>query len=180
MKRLCLLIALLFLMPCEALAQESYADVEIMIPPHWDMSQMQTFSGAAPSRAWLFSKGEEEVMVAALVTEGIMGGLAGQDNTALAKLYLEGVIRGWGGTRPEPKEGQEGAGNPGAAFCAGEAGYKLPAVFGEKAFDYYCCFMVNPEKTRIATITTWVPAGTEEQIAARRLMTFVQAVMFRQ
>ena len=182
MKRLCIFLFVLWLLPVSAFAKETYADVEITTPPNWDMSLMQTFSGSVPSRAWLFSRGEEEVMVSVLVTEGIAGGLDGQNNITLARLYLEALIGGWGGSRPvsdanEAKADAEAVG--GALFCAGEAGAKVPATFGEKKFDYYNCLMINPEKTRIAMIATWVPDGTLEQIAARRLMTFVQAVMFR-
>ncbi|MBQ9241826.1 MAG: hypothetical protein IJ165_01125 [Proteobacteria bacterium] len=184
MRYFCILLFLLWLLPSHAFAGESYADVEIMSPPRWDMGQMQTFSGTVPSRAWLFSRGEEEVMVAVLVTEGIVGGLEGQNYSTLARLYAEAVIGGWGGVRPIGKPDGEkavGAEMPagGAVFCAGEHGAKVPASFGEKKFEYYTCMLVHPDKTRIVAVTTWVPEGTEEQIAARRLMTFVQAVMFR-
>ena len=152
-----------------AQAQESYASVTITTPPHWMMREMQSFSGTVPSRAWIYAKGDEEVAISAMVTEGIATGLEGQSTTLLAKLYTEALVVGWGG---------KGEGEPDgimAPFCAGEAGYKFTATFGDKQFDYYGCFILRDDNFRAATIVTWVPAGTPEMTAARRLMTFVEA-----
>ncbi|MBO4351751.1 MAG: hypothetical protein J6A01_12530 [Proteobacteria bacterium] len=151
-------------------AQEHYASVNITTPPHWTMREMQTFSGSVPSRAWIYAKGEEEVVVSAMVTEGIITGLEGQSTSTLAKIYTEALVVGWGG-----KSNGEPDGIKQASFCAGEAGYKLEATFGEQKFDYYGCFMLRRDFFRATTVVTWVPAGTPEEIASRRLMTFVQA-----
>ena len=151
-------------------AQENYASVVVTTPPHWSMREMQTFSGSVPSRAWIYAKGNEEVVVSAMVTEGIINGLEGQSTTILAKLYTEALVVGWGG-----KANGEPDGIIQAPFCGGEAGYKLEATFGDQKFDYYGCFMLREDYYRATTVVTWVPVGTPEEVAARRLMTFVQA-----
>ncbi|MBQ9816661.1 MAG: hypothetical protein IJM59_04225 [Proteobacteria bacterium] len=158
------------LIPGTVCAQESYADVRITTPPHWSMQEMQTFSGTVPSRAWVYAKGDEEVTVSILVTEGILHGLEGQDPTTLVKLYTEAFAVGWGAKIKGEPEGTK------AAFCGGEAGYKLEAAFGEKTFEYYGCLMLQKDHSRVATAVTWVPQGTSEQIPAKRLMTFIEAI----
>ena len=152
-------------------AQEQYASVNITTPPHWSMREMQTFSGSVPSRAWIYAKGDEEVVVSAMVTEGIVTGLEGQSVSMLAKLYTEALVVGWGG-----KSKGEPDGSNQAIFCGGEAGYKLEATFGDKKFDYYGCLMLRKDNFRATAVVTWVPAGAPEETASRRLMTFVQAI----
>lgn len=103
----------------EASAQEKYAGVALQ-PNGWIMRQMKTFSGSAPSRAWIFGRkknvdaeargidddaptgqlgdGDAEVFASILVTEGIVGGVRPQKQSALLKLYVESMIQAWGGT----------------------------------------------------------------------------------
>ena len=115
----------------EASAQEKYAGVALQ-PNGWIMRQMKTFSGSAPSRAWIFGRkknvaaegqgieddaptgrmpgtdldrtkpdngdADAEVFASILVTEGIVGGVRPQKQSALLKLYVESMIQAWGGT----------------------------------------------------------------------------------
>ena len=93
----------------EASAQEKYAGVALQ-PNGWIMRQMKTFSGSAPSRAWIFGRkknvaaerrgidDDAEVFASILVTEGIVGGVRPQKQSALLKLYVESMIQAWGGT----------------------------------------------------------------------------------
>ena len=111
----------------EASAQEKYAGVALQ-PNGWIMRQMKTFSGSAPSRAWIFGRKKNvaaagqgieddaptgrmprtdldrpkpdngEVFASILVTEGIVGGVRPQKQSALLKLYVESMIQAWGGT----------------------------------------------------------------------------------
>lgn len=93
----------------EASAQEKYAGVALQ-PNGWIMRQMKTFSGSAPSRAWIFGRkknvaderrgidDDAEVFASILVTEGIVSGVRPQKQSALLKLYVESMIQAWGGT----------------------------------------------------------------------------------
>ena len=36
--------------------------------------------------------------------------------------------------------------------------------------------MLQKDHSRVATAVTWVPQGTSEQIPAKRLMTFIEAI----
>ena len=93
----------------DASAQENYAGVALQ-PNGWIMRQMKTFSGSAPSRAWIFGRkknvaderrgidDDAEVFASILVTEGIVGGVRPQKQSALLKLYVESMIQAWGGT----------------------------------------------------------------------------------
>lgn len=182
---------LILLLPAAAQSQEFWSDVSLMTPPHWNLRAMQHFSGSVPSKAWLFSHSgkngentDEEVIVSVLITEGIEHGLEGQDVSNLAKLYIDALVIGWGGkiaNAPAAKTPEAAAtGTPylAATFCAGEAGYKLTATFGDKEFDYYGCMLQKRDRMRMVSVATWVPTGTAEEDVAHRLMTFVQAVSF--
>lgn len=119
-------MALAVILARDGIAQERYAGVELR-PEGWIMREMKTFSGSTPSRAWVFGRkraavegGEKgdakeqwrgergkqaksgidadaEVLASILVTEGIAGGIRPQKQSLLLKLYVESVIRAWGG-----------------------------------------------------------------------------------
>ncbi|MBQ9396492.1 MAG: hypothetical protein IJU23_13390 [Proteobacteria bacterium] len=166
------ILLFLFTLPTQGFAEETYADVSIPAVPHWTMQKKQTYTGTTPSRTWLFTKNDEEVMVGVLVTEGIVGGLKGQNYGNLAKVYLDALIAGWGGKRNGPEAGST------ALFCGGEPGYKTEGIFGERRFDYYCCLKVSKDRSRIAVAVTWGNSGLPEETAARRLMPFIESIQF--
>ena len=158
----------------EARSEESYADVVIHSMANWDMTQMQTFSGSVPSRAWVFTKEDAEVFVSVMVTEGVRQALEGQSRAALAKLYLENFVGGWGGRLHGELDGISMA-----AFCGGEAGYKGEATFGDSKYEYYGCLRMNKERSRTVSVVTWVAPGTPESVAASRLITYIEATQFK-
>lgn len=170
MRYLVFLFSFLFIYPSISYAQERYADIEIKTPPHWSVRQMQTFAGAVPSRAWVYGRDAEEVMVSVMVTEGVINGLKGQNIRTLVKLYTEAVATGWGGKVSGAKEGWL------APFCGGEAGYKAEVSFGGTVYDYYGCLMMLQDSFRIASFVTWAPKGTPEPVISRRLLTMIEAV----
>ena len=66
----------LFLCLAPAVAEESYSGVKVNAPEAWKVGQMQTFSGSIPSRAWVYEQNGAEVLVSAMMTEGVKEGLA--------------------------------------------------------------------------------------------------------
>jgi hypothetical protein len=170
---LSVVLSFLVLFPTVCLSQESYADIEIKTPPHWLVRQMQTFAGSVPSRAWVYGRGDEEVMVSVMVTEGIVDGLKGQDIRAIVKLYTEAVATGWGGKVKGEEKGWM------APFCGGEAGYKAEVTFGEVVYDYYGCLMKLKDSFRVVSFVTWAPKGTSEPVISRRLLTLIEAISMK-
>ena len=161
---------ILFTLPAVAVAEEMYADVTIPNLPHWNLTLMQTFNGSVPSRAWIYEKNDAEVFISVMVTEGIRGGLEGQDMKKLAKLYMDSFVGGWGGRLTGPESGTL------ATFCGGENGYKGQAQFGEKQYDYYGCLRTAPDLSRTVAFVTWVAPGIPESVVASRLLTFIEGV----
>lgn len=170
--KITLLFTLIFLaiLPVHVLAEETYADVSIHDVPHWTMQKKQTFAGTTPSRAWIFAKNDEEIMLSVIVTDGIQNGLKDQNYGKLAKIYLDSLIVGWGGKHTGPESGSA------ALFCGGEPGYKAQGIFGDRRFDYYCCLKISKDRTRIAAAVTWGTSKLLDESAARRLMPFIEAV----
>lgn len=144
-------------------AQERYASVTLS-PQGWQMREMQTFSGSVPSRAWVFGRGDEEVVVSVLVTEGIAGGLKDQDYGKLAKLYLDALIGGWGGKADAEKTGESHA-----PFCGDVPGYQTTGTFGTIQQSYFACLRMREDLQRIVTIVTWLKKDEPVSVAAQRL-----------
>ena len=150
----------------------SYASVRVELPDGWRVHNEMTFSGAVPSQAWVVSgPGGGEILVAALVTEGVADGLAVQAETLLAKVYVESVIVGWGGKAEGDSEGGR------FEFCDGEPGYHAVVWFGAAVFHYYGCLRLSPERGRGLAVLTW---GQEEgeEVAGRRLKTLLSVASF--
>ena len=161
----------------QAQAQERYAEVQIDTPSGWNMVQMQTFSGAVPSRAWVFRRAgsEAETMVSVLMTEGIVDGLPSQSLGYLMRLYLRELIAGWGGTAED--DADEKVPEQDDILCGDGAGFRTTAQFGSRKYAYYGCMLRTSEWSRIVTVVTWMPEGGAETDIRNRLMLFVQAVV---
>ena len=144
-------------------AQERYAGVSLS-PQGWQMREMQTFSGSVPSRAWFFGRGDEEVVVSVMVTEGITGGLKDRDYGKLAKLYLDALIGGWGGNADTEKTGDAHA-----PFCGDAPGYQTTGTFGALQQSYYVCLRIREDLQRIVTVVTWLKKDESVSVAAQRL-----------
>ncbi len=158
--------------PLSASAEENYAGVTVAEVQNWTLGQMQTFSGTVPSRVWVFEKKGEEVAVSVLSTGGIENALRDQKLTSLVKIYTDALVTGWGGKSNGNDTGLN------AAFCGGEAGYHSEASFGDRKFDYYGCMLMSRDRTRVVSVVTWADSGTSEEVIARRLLTYIQAISF--
>ena len=141
-----------------AAAEERYADVEIGAPAGWQMSQMQTFSGSVPSRAWVYHEAatDAEVLVSVMVTEGVVDGLPKQDPANLMRLYLQSLVIGWGGQA----EGDEADGEGASFVCAAGAGFRLKGRFGTRTYVYEGCLLRSEDWSRIVTVVTWRGEGS--------------------
>ena len=175
-----LCLSLIAWIPC-AQAQEGYAKVQIFKPNGWHLEQMQTFSGAVPSRAWVFKNNNDnaEVLVSVMVTEGIIDGLPKQSLSNLMRLYLQSLIVGWNGKvideeKNEDKDDPEKPDNE--IFCADGAGYQMTGIFGTREFQYYGCMVRAVDWSRIVTVSTWIPKGAPSQPVLQHLLLFLQAV----
>ena len=155
-----------------AFAQESYNGTTIAVPADWILSQMKTFSGSIPSRGWVFERGEEEIFVSALTTDGFIEGLTESQNmSTMVKRYTESFIIGWGGTPDMTTEKVI----PSATFCDGEPGYHVRVKFGERQFVYYACMKKREDNRRIATVVFWQNTDSEEE-AAERMIPFIRNI----
>ena len=158
------------------MAQERYAEVQIDTPDNWNMVQMQTFAGSVPSRAWVFRRTgtDAETLVSVLMTEGIIDGLPKQSLANLMRLYMQGLIDGWGGTA-EAVDEKDAAGV--GVLCGDGAGFQMKAKFGTREYRYLGCMLRMRDWSRVVTVVSWMPEGSSETDVRNRLMLFVQAVV---
>lgn len=156
-----------------------FSGIHLEVPDAWLQTDTQLFSGSAPSQAWIFAQGHEEVVWAALVTEGVSSGLVDMATTVMIKSYLEAFAISWGGKVTGAQEGEL------AAYCGGEAGYHLEAKFGNDTYDYYGCMLMREDKWRAATLVTWIrredvpdPEARALREASRRFEPFLKRIRF--
>ncbi len=171
-----------------ALAQDAapndlyYASVHTARPDGWNVRDSKLFSGATPSKAWILNQAEDEsseVLVGAIVTEGVADGLRDQATTVLIKSYLEAFAISWGARVEGASEGEI------AVYCGGKPGHHIVATFGNEVFDYYGCMVIRSDKGRAGVVVTWIKRGKDADpeakalpVATRRLTPFVQNVTF--
>ena len=174
---LCGILALsasLFMLVSNVSAQESYVGTTINTPADWTVSQMKTFNGAVPSRAWIFERGKEEIFVSVMQSEGIIDGLkAYKEKDSLIKLYTESFIKSWGGEIVSETAHELSS----APFCGGEPGYKARAKFGTSSFVYYGCMKRQQDWQRIATVIFWQQTESDEE-AAERITPFIHNIFW--
>ncbi len=135
---------------CSA-GEVEFGGVHFKVPSGSAVARERVFSGSTPSKAWVIRNTEQdESVVSAIVTEGIVNGLRDHATTLLVKLYVEAFVVGWGGKVNGPEEGEL------AAYCGGEAGYHLEATFGNDVYDYYGCMKIREGKGIAGTVVTWI------------------------
>ncbi len=134
-----------------------------------------------------------EVFASILVTEGVAGGLKPQKQSALLKLYVESMIRAWGGTTGDdgimadeinfpPDGGADPADAPplppsnAEAFCGRNASYRVGASFGASKYVYYGCGIFRPDLYRIVFLVTWAPGSGDDKMAAGRFAPFLDGI----
>lgn len=132
-----------------------------------------------------------EVFASILVTEGVVGGLRPQKQSAILKLYVESMIRAWGGTTgddgiagdeiylppdADPSDAPPLPPSDAEAFCGRNASYRVGASFGASKYVYYGCGIFRPDLYRIVFLVTWLPDPGDDKSAAGRFAPFLDGI----